>query len=126
LRRARESDPTFPTIVVVHPSTPGDGEAFFTERWPEVAAIADATHALYTAFGLGRGTLLQVMGPKVWLAGLRAVGSGNGVGRVKGDALMLSGAVLVRGGRVVWAHHSAHSGDIVDPAAVPRSGGVSA
>jgi hypothetical protein len=125
LRRARELDRTFPTIVFVHPSTPEDGEAHFAERWPEVASIADPKHALYTAFGLGRGTLLQVLGPRVWLAGLRAVGRGNGVGRVKGDPLLMSGAFLVRAGFVVWGHHSAHSGDIVDPATVPRSGGAS-
>lgn len=122
MRRARELDPTFPTIVFVHPSTPEDGEEFFGERWPEAASIADPTHALYSAFGLARGTLRQVLGPEVWLAGLRAVSGGNGVGRVKGDPMMMSGAFLVRGGSVVWAHRSAHSGDIVDPAEVPRDG----
>ena len=124
MRRARELDPTFPTVVFVHPATVADGEAHLAERWPDVASIADPTHSLYAAFGLGRGTLLQLFGPKVWLAGLRALGGGNGVGRVKGDPLMMSGAFLVHAGVAVWGHYSAHSGDIVDASLVPRVGGA--
>jgi hypothetical protein len=121
LRRAREADPTFPRVVFVHPATETDGEAFFRERWPEVPAIADDEHALYDAFGLRRGSLMQLLGPKVWLAGLRALGAGHGVGRPKGDTLLLAGGFLVREGRVVWSHYSTHTGDIIEPGAVPRA-----
>lgn len=109
----------------MHPATQADGDVFFGERWPAPPAIADPEHAVYDAFGLGRGSLLQLLGPKVWLAGLRAIGSGNGVGKPKGDVSRLAGAFLARDGRVVWAHYAAHTGDIVEPGAVPRvtSGG---
>lgn len=108
-------------MVLVHPAGEADGEVFFAERWPEAPAIADTELALYGAFGLGRGSLLQLLGPKVWLAGLRAIGGGHGVGKPQGDMALLSGAFLVRDGRVVWAHYSAHTGDLVEPGAVPRA-----
>jgi len=108
-------------VVFVHPAPKPDGEVFFAERWPEAPAIADPEHTLYEAFGLGRGSLLQLIGPKVWLAGLRAIGGGHGVGKPRGDVTLLSGAFLVRDGRVLWAHYAAHTGDLVEPRAVSRA-----
>lgn len=109
-------------MTFVHPATAAEGEAFFAERWPEVAAIADPEHALYSAFGLGRGTLWQLLGPRVWGAGLRALGGRHGVGAPQGDPMLLAGAALVAARRVRWLHRAAHSGDVVDPADVPRLG----
>ena len=120
MRRAREADPTFPAVAFVHPATQADGEGFFPGRWPTVPALADPDKALFGAFGLDRGSLLQLAGPKVWLAGLRAAASGHGVGLPKGDPLVLAGAFLVVGGRVTWEHRSAHTGDIVLAEAIPR------
>jgi len=124
MRRARETDPSFPAVVFVHPASQADGDQFFGERWPAARAIADPEHTLYGAFGLGRGSLSQLFGPKVWRAGLRALGDGHGVGKPRGDVTLLAGAFLTRARRVVWAHYAAHTGDIVEPRAVPRVPGA--
>lgn len=120
LRRAREADPRFPEVVLVHGAEAAEGEAELARRWPAVAAIADPTHALYEAFGLGRANLLRLFGPAAWLAGLRAIGRGHGLAMPKSDPLLPSGAFLVQDGRVMHAHYSAHAGDILDPELVPR------
>lgn len=104
----------------MHPSRPEVGESELAVRWPEAPAIADEEGELAAAFGLGRGRALQLLGPRVWLAGLRAMGAGNGPGRPQGDALRMSGAFLLRAGCIEWSHLSAHAGDIVQPAHVPR------
>ncbi|MEZ6016762.1 MAG: hypothetical protein R3F49_16710 [Planctomycetota bacterium] len=112
--------------MLVHPATPGEADTFFGERWPEVPAIADPEHTLYHAFGLGRGTLWQLLGPKVWGAGLRALSAGNSVGVPKGDPAIMSGAFLIVGRRITWRHVSEHSGDIVSADMVPRPSGGAA
>jgi len=121
LRRAREADPGFPAVALVHPASVADGDGFFPERWPAATALADPDKALFGAFGLSRGSLLQLVGPQVWLAGLRAASRGHGVGLPKGDPLVLAGAFRIAAGRVTWAHYAAHTGDIVPAEAVPRA-----
>jgi len=85
----------------VHPATPEAGDRFFDARWPEARAVSDEKGELYRAFGVGRGSVGQVAGLKVWLPGLRAVLE-HGVGRPEGDPMLLSGWFLIDGGRVVW------------------------
>ncbi len=123
MRRARETDRGFPEVVLVHGAEAAVGEAELAQRWPEAVAVADPTHALYEAFGLGRGTALGLFGPAAWLPALRALGRGHGAGMPKSDPMLRSGAFLVVGGRVVFSHVSAHAGELVDPAVVPRDPG---
>jgi len=91
--------------------SPAEGESFLGERWPEARAVSDPEKRLYAGFGLARGSAGQVLGPRVWLAGLKSTLKGHGIGRPVGDPLMLSGWFLVDGDAVLWEHVHADSGD---------------
>jgi hypothetical protein len=89
---------------------PEEGEAFFAERWPEARAVSDETRILYAAFGLQRGSMGQLFGPRVWWAGLKAALLGHGIGAPVGDPRMLSGWFLVQDREVRWHHCHEHAG----------------
>ena len=97
-----------PQLLLVHLGTPVEGDAFLGERWPEARAVSNAGQELYRAFGLGRGRLTQLFGPRVLLAGLKA--RRFGVGKPVGDPLIMSGWFLVDDGRVTWSHIHEHAG----------------
>jgi len=109
-----------PRVVFVFQSEPEEGRAFFARYDGAEHAIADPDRELYRAFGLDRGTLGQLAGPRVWLAGIRAVGKGHGMGRVRGDAFQMPGAFLVEDGEVTWSHEFRHAGDAPDFSRVLR------
>ena len=79
--------------------TPAEGAAFFEKRWPEARAVPDPEKILFDAFGLERGSLAQLVGPRTWAAGFRA--RRHGVGLPKGDPRVLAGSFLVKGGQVL-------------------------
>jgi len=94
----------------VHPGTPDEGRSFFATRWPEARAVSDPAGSLYAAFGLGRGGVRQLLGPRVLWAGLKAALRGHGVGRPVGDPRRMSGWFLVADGAVAWSHAHEHAG----------------
>lgn len=94
----------------MHLGSIDEGRRFFEERWPEVGAISDPDRSLYAAFGLQRGSVLQLLGPSVWKAGLEAFRRGHRAGRPIGDPFMMSGAFLIEGGRVLAELRHAHPG----------------
>jgi hypothetical protein len=91
--------------------SPAEGERFFDERWPEARAVSDPSKLIYAAFGLERARAGQLLGPKTFVAGLKAFARGHGVGRPVGDPMMMSGWFLVAEGEVRWEHVHAHAGD---------------
>ncbi|MEZ5974757.1 MAG: hypothetical protein R3F17_11700 [Planctomycetota bacterium] len=108
----------FPPVLCVHPASAAEGESFFRHRWPKGRAIADPEAKLYAGFGLGRGSLGQLLGPRSALAGVRGLLSGHGVGRPRGDALLLSGSFLVTPREILWAEPHDYAGQRSDwPAA---------
>jgi peroxiredoxin len=64
--------------------------------------ISDPDRNLYKAFGLQRGGILEVLGPKVWLRGfLAAIIEGHGFGKIRGDAFQLPGVFLLHKGQIL-------------------------
>ena len=114
MRRAHQDNDDYPGVVLVSPAGAADAAPFFAAHWPEALVICDPEKSLYAKFGLVRGTLLQVLGPRVWWPGLRGLLRGHGVGKPKGDPLQMSGAFVVQGGVVTWAHAYRHSADHPD------------
>jgi len=99
------------------------GDAFFESRWPDVAAIADPGQELYAAFGLGSGTMNQVIGPRALLAAGRALVKGHLMGKPVGDVKAMPGAFLIAGRDLLWSHDYLHSGERPDwRAAILASG----
>ena len=113
LREAAQA-PGYPAVLFFYQGTPTEGRAFLRRYWPEARAIADPELAFYQAFGVERGGLLQMFGPGVMAAGLRARRRGFENGERSGDIYRMPGAFLVRGDRVLWQHRYRHAGDHPD------------
>ena len=89
-----------------------DGEKLLKERWPGAIAISDPDLELYRAFSVGRGNFLELIGPRTWGAGFRALLKGHFVGKPVGDPLVLPGMFLAHGERILWSHSFRHVGDL--------------
>jgi hypothetical protein len=69
----------------------------------DIPRISDPERRLYAAFSLKRGSPAQVLGPAVWLRGLKSLLGGHLPGVPSGDVLQMPGAFLVYQGRVLRA-----------------------
>lgn len=99
------------TIVLVHMDQPGAGRDFFGKYGlGDLHQISDPCRGLYRAFGLRRGDLRMLFGPKVWVRGLDAgVLKGHGAGPLAGDGLQMPGIFMIFHGQVIrsYRHQSA-------------------
>ena len=98
-------------IVLVHMSSEEHAAQFFTKYGLEdVPRVSDPQRNLYRAFGLRRGSIGDLIGPKVWWRGFTAgVLRGHGVGRFVGDVFQMPGIFLIFHGEIVrsYRHQSA-------------------
>ncbi|MBL8231849.1 MAG: AhpC/TSA family protein [Bryobacterales bacterium] len=98
-------------LVLVHMGTEEQAQRFFRRyRMEDVARVSDPQQSLYRAFGLTRGTLANLFGPKVWWRGFQAgLLDKHGVGGLVGDGFQMPGAFLVYHGEVIrsYRHQSA-------------------
>lgn len=98
-------------LVLVHMGTEEQAERFFRRyRMEDVARVSDPQQSLYRAFGLTRGTLANLFGPKVWWRGFQAgLLDKHGIGGLVGDGFQMPGAFLVYHGEVLrsFRHQSA-------------------
>jgi peroxiredoxin len=86
-----------------------------------VVFLADPQRKAYAAYGLDRGTLWQVAGPRVWLPSIRALARG-GAGKAVGDIWQMPGAFVVdRQGRIRYAHYPANQADRPDHDRIVRT-----
>lgn len=118
IRAAAESDPDYPDVLFFFQGTPTEGRAFLRRYWPGVRAISDPDLAFYEDFGVERGSLLQVLGPRSLLAHRRASAKGHEAGDRDGDVWRMPGVFLVRGDEILWSYRFAHAGDAPDFAAM--------
>jgi hypothetical protein len=78
--------------------------------------LVDHTKQTYRALELGRGSWMDVAGPKVWARGAKSILSGTGQGVPKQDPLQLGGVIVVEaGGRVRYMHRAKTSSDNPKP-----------
>jgi hypothetical protein len=91
-------------IVLVHPTDDERAAVLFADFGVEdLPRVADPDRVLYRALGLSRGSLLQLLGPRViWRAGV-ATARGHRLGRRDGDTRQMPGVFLVQDGRIVEA-----------------------
>ena len=76
----------------------------------DVPHICDDSQVLYAAFGLKRGSAMQLFGPKVMVRGLKAgIIDGHGVGKPVADAAQMPGVFLLENGVIArrFRHRSA-------------------
>jgi hypothetical protein len=103
-------------LVVVGMTASSQGLQKLAERYglASAAFVADPDRLLYRALELGRGSFLQLFGPRIWLAGLLAALRGHGVGKLEGDGFQMPGAFVIHRGRVVRAYRHATAADRPD------------
>jgi peroxiredoxin len=71
----------------------------------DLLRISDPELKLYRAFGLERGTVRQLFGPRVWIRGIVAgLFDRHGVGALAGDGFQMPGVFLIRKGAVEAAY----------------------
>ena len=114
LRQVAVKDPDYPDILIFVQGSVEQSRAFFAERWPEARAVADPRRRFYKAFGIGRGSLMQLASPGVLAAGGRAVAKGHIQGQTIGDSAQMPGLMLVHDNCIVWQHRFRHAGDHPD------------
>ncbi len=90
--------------------TPEQGDEFLGARWPDVPAISDPARTLFRAFDLGRASMKQIFGLRVWKELAKALRFG--VGMPAGDTLALGGTFLVQGRRLIAADVAEHTGHV--------------
>jgi peroxiredoxin len=98
-------------IAIVHMSDPENAQRLLCRnQLDDVHRFDDPRQSLYRAFGLARGRLLELLGPKVWIRGTVAtLLERHWPGKVDGDAFQLPGLFVLFHGEVIrsYRHQSA-------------------
>ncbi|MDX2114256.1 MAG: redoxin domain-containing protein, partial [Planctomycetota bacterium] len=90
-RQRRAIEQSGVQVVLAHMGPEPAGEIFEANGVGDLPRISDPEQKLYRAFGLRRGNLWQLGGPKVWWRVFQALSAGRRVGRVVGDAWQMPG-----------------------------------
>ena len=95
----------------------GIGEPKHARRYgrlaPATVCLAVPDTSAHLAYGLQRGSVMQLSGPRTVAAALRATANGHFQGMATGDARMLSATFVVGAdGLIRFAHYSAYAGDV--------------
>jgi AhpC/TSA antioxidant enzyme len=103
-------------IVLVHM---GDwaGMSHLLEKYnlTGIGCISDPEQKLYRVFGLRRGRIGQLLGPKVWWRAIQAgILNGHGVGRPTADAAQMPGMFLLKQLEVVGSFRHGSKADRPD------------
>ncbi len=100
-------------LVLVHMLKSGS-EMRYLSGHDEIARIADPNCELYRAFGLGRGSLMELFGPRVWWLGAVSIFKGCGVGHLAGDGLQMPGAFLFHNGEIIASQRAKSASELPD------------
>ena len=74
--------------------------------------LADPRRSSYKAFGLKRGSVVEVLGPAVLLRGMQAALKGHHIEKTVGDAFQMPGTFIIDSEGVVrYARYAAHAAD---------------
>lgn len=99
-------------IVAITSAPPGYCKMFAAEQKLEHPLASDVELRSYRAFGLKKGRIRDVLGPKVMVEGLRSALRGNRLGKPVGDKFQLGGTFVVApGGKILLAHRSQDATD---------------
>ncbi|MDW8344362.1 MAG: peroxiredoxin-like family protein [Verrucomicrobiae bacterium] len=112
-RRRRDIAKLGADIVLVHMADPQQWEGFIRRYGlQDVTAIHDPGKELYRAFGLGRGTLRQLFGLRVWLRGIAAgIFRGHGLSIPRQDPWQMPGVFVLKDGKITAAYRHRYVSD---------------
>ena len=107
-------------LVIVHQDTPQRGAAWIGKYdLGDCEQISDPQGQLYSRFQLGKANWWDLVGPHTWWAGFKAtLLQMHGVGKIVGDVKQLTGAFLIRDGKIVKAFRQTYSSDQADYASM--------
>lgn len=102
----RSIEATGTRVVLVHMGSDEQARKYLPKYGLlDTPRINDMPRHLYRAFGLCRGTMRMLFGPKVWLRGFQAAVLGrHGAGRLQGDGFQMPGMFLLYHGEVVRSY----------------------
>lgn len=103
-------------IILVGMGDREQTETFRRDFAPEFSIVCDPERRLYQAYGLKRAGLFQMASPSMFVKGMKALGSGVGMGIPQGDVLQLSGVFIIdTQGSVRFSYHAANPADHPTP-----------
>ena len=104
------------SLAIVHMSPRLDATQFLAKYGLEsVHRFSDPQCEIYSAFGLGRGSVRQLFGPKVWWRGAIAIlANGHGIGPLSGDGFRMPGAFLLDRSEIVATFRASSAADMPD------------
>jgi len=123
IARARPAiERTGARIVLVHMSDSGAiAELIEKNRLADVDSICDPEQKLYKAFGLKRGSFLQLFGPRVLWRGFQAgILARHGIGRPSADIFQMPGLFLLDEAIIVRRFRHRSASDRPDYAGICR------
>ena len=98
-------------IVLAHMGGPEAGRDLLRKyALDDLHQVSDPCGGVYRAFGLRRGNIWKLFGPKVWLRRFEAgILKGHGIGRLAGDPGQMPGMFLIFHGQLLrsYRHQSA-------------------
>jgi peroxiredoxin len=99
-------------LAVITFSAPERAAAYQKELLVPLPVLVDADRSVYRAYGLGRGSVWSVWGPRTWRAYGRLIAQGRRFRRPTDDTLQLGGDFVIgRDGRIHYAFRSADPDD---------------
>jgi hypothetical protein len=102
-------------VAVITFATPERAAAYQRARLAPLPVLIDQDRSAYGAYGLMRGSIRTVWGPKVWLAYAKLLTEGRRLERPTEDTRQLGGDFVIgRDGRLVSAFRSADPADRLD------------
>lgn len=81
--------------MLIGQGDPEQTQAFCREQDVPFPCLADPERKAYAAYGLSAGTLMQVLGPRVWWRGFRTWRSGYSAGKPIGDVRQMPGVFII-------------------------------
>jgi hypothetical protein len=102
-------------VVVVTFAAEERAGAYHRAVLAPLTVLVDTERAAYRAYGLERGSLRRIWGPKVWAEYARLLRRGRRLARVHEDTRQLGGDVIIdRTGCIALLHRSADPTDRPD------------
>ena len=99
-------------IITIGMGLPGMAADFKEDREIPFLLLVDRTKETYRMLGLGRASLLELIGPQVWLRFAKGILTGHGVATPQQDPYQLGGAVVLeKGGSVKHVHRAKDAAD---------------
>ena len=118
LHRARdEFDAAGANLVLIGQATPPDAARFRHKMGIDLPVLADEHRVSYKAIGAKKGSVGELVGPRMLAKGVAASARNRVVqGLTVGSASQLGGAiVVVPGGKVTWAQLAKDASDNAPP-----------